>query len=208
MRARYPRWDAVARAPVRSLERAIAIGGLAATKAPRIKEILRAVRAREGGYDLSRLATMPDDEVVAYLTALPGIGAKTAACVLAFSLGRPVLPVDTHVARIAVRLGLADPRAPADAIQRTLEDLLAPAARVPAHLDLIAHGRATCRAQRPLCEACPVADLCPSAGTASVPPPSKRSRPDGTGGRRWDVGSDGARSAPPRSSGRRSPSVR
>lgn len=161
LRARFPTWDQVARARTATLEAAITIGGLAKTKAPRIKAVLAEVRAREGVMSLDRLASLPDDQIVDYLTSLPGIGAKTAACVLAFSLGRPRLPVDTHVARIAERLGLVAAGTPAHRVQAALEALVPPAARVEAHLDLIAHGRSVCVAQRPACQACMLRDLCP-----------------------------------------------
>lgn len=163
MRARYPDWRALLRARPAALADAIRPGGLADTKAPRILAILREVVAREGRPSLARLRRMPDADVRTYLTSLPGIGPKTAACVLAFSLGRPALPVDTHVHRVARRLGLAGSRASAAGTQEALEALIPPARRVDAHLDLIAHGRTTCRAQRPLCDGCVVRDLCPSA---------------------------------------------
>ena len=161
MRARFVTWEHVARARTSSLEAAIRIGGLAKTKAPRIKAVLREVRAREGSISLERLGSLSGDEVVTYLTSLPGIGAKTAACVLAFSLERPVLPVDTHVARIAQRLGVVPARTSPERVQERLEHLIAPRSRIGAHLDLIAHGRSTCTAQRPACERCVLRDLCP-----------------------------------------------
>lgn len=162
MRARYPTWEDVTRAPVRQLAASIATGGLANTKAPRIRAILREVRSREGRLSLARLRRLPDDEARAYLRTLPGIGPKTVACVLAFSLGRPALPVDTHVHRVATRLGLVDARATPERAQGILEALIPPPQRVDAHLDFIAHGRTTCRAQSPACEACVLLDLCPS----------------------------------------------
>jgi endonuclease-3 len=162
MRARYPTWEAVLRAPVRKLAASIASGGLAKTKAPRIKAILREVRRREGRLTLARLRRLPDDQARDYLRGLPGIGPKTVACVLAFSLGRPALPVDTHVHRVATRLGLVDARATPERAQVTLELLVPPARRMDAHLDLIAHGRTTCRAVNPLCEACLLLDVCPA----------------------------------------------
>lgn len=164
MRARYPSWDDVAAAPVRSLAASIRMGGLAASKAPRIKAILREVRDREGDYALDRLRIRPDDEVEDYLVSLPGVGPKTAACVLAFSLGRPRLPVDTHVHRLAIRLGLVAPAADPASTQATLERLVPPRQRVPTHVRLIAHGRTTCTARRPACHTCVLAGVCPSAG--------------------------------------------
>jgi endonuclease-3 len=162
MRRAYPTWTAVALARPAALARSIKMGGLAATKAPRIRRILREVRRREGRYSLDRLARLPDDEVVEYLTSMPGVGAKTAACVLAFSLGRERLPVDTHVHRIARRLGLVSARSSPEETQTVLERLVEGPERVPVHLALIAHGRTTCRAERPACAGCVLLDLCPT----------------------------------------------
>lgn len=163
LRARFPTWDAVASARPRSVAAAIRVGGLANTKAPRIIAVLREIRSREGSFDLGWMHEAADREVEEYLISLPGVGPKTAACVLAFSLGRPALPVDTHVARVATRLGLLAPRTPSAAGHRILADLVPPALRVPMHVGLIRHGRGVCRAGRPLCETCPLRDLCPTA---------------------------------------------
>lgn len=161
LRTRFPTWKAMMDARPAALATAIKTGGLANTKAPRIRAILREVARREGRPSLARLRRLPDADVRDYLVSLPGIGPKTAACVLAFSLARPALPVDTHVHRIARRLGLAG--GSAERAQEALEALVPPRARVEAHLDLIAHGRTTCRAQRPACRDCVLRDLCPSA---------------------------------------------
>lgn len=164
MRRSYPTWEAVAKARTPALVNAIKIGGLADTKAPRIKAVLAEVKRREGAYSLERLRKINDDEKVReYLVSLPGIGPKTAACVLAFSLGRERLPVDTHVHRVARRLELAEPKATPEQTQAALEALIPGPKRIPVHVTLIAHGRTTCTAQRPRCGACPLADLCPSA---------------------------------------------
>jgi endonuclease III len=164
MRKAFPRWSDVLAASTAELARAIQMGGLAKTKAPRIQAILREVLDREGRLSLARLRRMSDEEVVAYLETLPGIGPKTIACVLAFSLGRPALPVDTHVHRVAGRLGLIDERAGSLQAQRALEAVVKPDLRVETHLALIAHGRTTCTALRPACERCPLAALCPWPG--------------------------------------------
>lgn len=164
LRARFATWDQIADAPVGAVEEAIRPGGLAATKAPRIQAVLRAVRERRGRVDLGFLRRMPDDEVKAFLTGLPGVGPKTAACVLAFSLGRPVIPVDTHVHRLARRLGLIGPKVGANAAHDLLEAIVRPADRLPLHVALIHHGRAVCAAQRPRCGDCILLDLCPRVG--------------------------------------------
>ncbi|MCA1834557.1 MAG: endonuclease III [Actinomycetota bacterium] len=162
LRRTFPTWPLVLDASSAALVRTIAPGGLANTKAPRIQAILRVVLEREGRLSLARLRRLSDDEASAYLLSLPGIGPKTATCVLAFSLDRSRLPVDTHVQRVAVRLALAAPRSkPADT-QTALEGLVPPSARVDAHVSLIAHGRGVCRAQRPLCGSCVLLDVCPS----------------------------------------------
>jgi endonuclease-3 len=163
LRARFPTWDAVASARPRSVVAAIRVGGLANTKAPRIIAVLREIRRREGSFDLGWMREATDREVEEYLLSLPGVGPKTAACVLAFSLGRPALPVDTHVARVAIRLGLLAPRTASAAAHRILADLVPASLRVPMHVGLIRHGRGVCRAGRPRCEICPLRELCPTA---------------------------------------------
>jgi endonuclease-3 len=163
MRARFPTWEALAGARSRDLVRAIRVGGLAKTKAPRILHVLWEIREREGGFDLSWMRSASDQEVEDYLISLPGVGLKTAACVLAFSLDRPALPVDTHVFRVATRLGLLPARSSAAAAHRTLRDLVPPRLRVSLHVGLIRHGRMICKAGRPRCEECPIKDICPTA---------------------------------------------
>jgi endonuclease III len=164
MKRSFPRWADVVAAKPRQLEDSIRMGGLAKTKAPRIQTILREIADREGKISLTKLRRMSDADVGAYLGTLPGIGPKTIACVLAFSLERPVLPVDTHVHRIGARLGFYPPKTPEAKAQVVYEELVAPEDRIETHVSLIAHGRTTCTAQRPACERCVVADLCPSAG--------------------------------------------
>lgn len=111
---------------------------------------------------LARLRRVDDAEAAAYLRTLPGVGAKTVACVLAFSLGRPRMPVDTHVHRVAGRLGLIGATAVPEHAQEELEALIPPDDRLEAHVTFIAHGRSVCRAQRPLCATCLLYDLCPA----------------------------------------------
>lgn len=160
LRSRYPTWDRVARARASSVATAIRPGGLANVKAPRILAILREIGRP---YDLSWMRGATDAQIRQYLLALPGVGPKTAACVLAFSLGRPALPVDTHVLRTAARLGLVPPKATADAAHDVLEALVPPELRVEMHVGLIRLGREICRPGRPKCEECPLVDLCPTA---------------------------------------------
>lgn len=164
LRGRYASWDEVADAPAVAVEDAIRVGGLAATKAPRIQAVLRAIRERRGRIDLAFLRRASDAEVRAFLGGLPGVGPKTIACVLAFSLGRPALPVDTHVHRLARRMGLIGPRTGAAAAHDVLEQLVRPDDRLRFHVALIDHGRRVCRAQRPNCTVCGLSDRCPRVG--------------------------------------------
>jgi endonuclease-3 len=162
LRRAFPTWDEVARARSEEVADAIRSGGLANTKAPRIQAILREVREREGRFDLSSLQRMSDPETTEYLASLPGVGPKTAAVVLAFALGRDALPVDTHVHRVATRLGLIEPRTSAQKAHRVLAELVPAQIRVPLHVGFIRLGREICKAGRPLCEDCPVFELCPT----------------------------------------------
>jgi endonuclease-3 len=162
LRAAFPAWDAVVRARPGDVADAIRSGGLANVKAPRIQAILREVREREDGFDLSALREMDDAEATAYLSSLSGVGPKTAAVVLAFSLGRNAMPVDTHVHRVTTRLGMIGARTNAERAHRLLEDLVPAEMRVPLHVGLIRLGREICKAGRPRCEQCPVFALCPT----------------------------------------------
>lgn len=165
---RFPSWDAVIAAPTSEVEDAIRPGGLAPTKAPRLQELLRAVREQAPGFDLGLLSTLPMPEAKAWLRALPGVGPKTAACVLLFALGRPALPVDTHVDRVSRRLGLVPRKASVDAAHEILEAMLGPDEVYAYHVDVIQHGRRTCAARAPLCTACPLSERCPRVGLAGA----------------------------------------
>lgn len=163
LRRRFPSWDAVADARPTQVAAAIRVGGLGNVKAPRILAVLREIRRREGRLDLGWMREAPDEEVEEYLGSLPGVGPKTVACVLAFSLGRPALPVDTHVHRVGTRLGLIPPGMPAARAHGELAELVPARLRVALHVGLIRHGRQICKAGRPRCEECPLLDLCPTA---------------------------------------------
>lgn len=164
---RFPDWVLLREAPVSEIEREIAVGGLAKQKAPRIKAALDAVWQARGSFDLDFLRDLPLAEAKAWLRELKGVGPKTAACVLMFALGRPALPVDTHVHRVSQRLGLVPEKASAEKAHDILEARLQPEMTYAFHISLIKHGRRLCRAQRPLCEQCPLLDRCP-AGQAFV----------------------------------------
>ncbi|HJR45863.1 MAG TPA: endonuclease III [Actinomycetota bacterium] len=160
LKARFPTWQQVLDARPSEIADAIRPGGIAEVKARRILAILREIGAREGSLDLGRLATMSDEEVTAYLCELPGVGPKTAACVLVFSLGRPAFPIDTHVHRIVRRLGWIDEKTSAERAARELTPRIPPELRYDLHVALIDHGRAVCKAKMPRCSACSVFDLC------------------------------------------------
>ncbi|HEY7283719.1 MAG TPA: endonuclease III [Actinomycetota bacterium] len=163
LRERFPTWEALAGASPDDVAEAIRPGGLSRIKAPRILAILREIRDRDGELDLEWMRDAPDDEIGAYLRTLPGVGPKTAACVLAFSLERPVIPVDTHVHRVAGRLGWIPPGTGADRAHDVLADVVPPRLRVSMHVGLIRLGREICKPGRPRCEDCPLNDLCPTA---------------------------------------------
>jgi len=167
LRRRFADWDEVAEAPLPALARAIRRGGLGPTKAVRIRAMLRGIR--DGGVPLDDRAftAMTDQGLWDTLVALPGVGPKTAACVLLFSLDRPFFPVDTHVHRVAKRLGLVPPRADAVATQASFQQSVADDEMYPLHMNLIRHGREVCMAQRPRCSECVLRDLCPRIGVTS-----------------------------------------
>lgn len=161
MMRRFPSWDAIRDAPLDELIATIQHGGLAPQKAPRIQAILREVSAHSPNWDVGFLDELPIEEARAWLRALPGVGPKTAACVLLFSLGRPALPVDTHVERVSKRLGLIPEKTTADQAHGLLEQMVPEADYYPFHMLLIKHGRRTCIARKPACERCPLVE-CPS----------------------------------------------
>ena len=158
---RFDGWDAVRRAPVRRVAAAIRRAGLSNQKAPRIKAILKTIHQKRGELSLDYLCETPADEAWEYLRALPGVGPKTAACVLLFACRRPVLPVDTHVHRVSRRLGLIGPRTGAAKAHEELARLVPPRRVLEFHIQLIRHGRTLCSARNPKCEGCPLLDLCP-----------------------------------------------
>lgn len=168
LRARFPTWDDVADAPLPAIARAIRRGGLAPTKSVRIRELLRALRGRGMPLDERAFAGMRSKALWDLLVGLRGVGPKTAACVLLFSLGRPFFPVDTHVHRVAIRLGLVPPAADPVRAQAILQAEVAPADTYELHMQLIRHGREVCVARRPFCSRCPLGALCPRVGVSGA----------------------------------------
>ena len=165
----FPNWEQVADAPTEDLADAIRSGGIAEQKARRIKQVLAAIEEREGKVSLDRLAELEDADATAYLESLPGVGPKTAACVLVFSLGRAAFPVDTHVHRIAIRLGWIPAKTTAGAAHRLLAQIVPPPIRYDLHIALVTHGRTVCRAQRPRCDQCVLRDLCAFGSATQLP---------------------------------------
>lgn len=168
LRARFPTWDEVADAPLPAIARAIRRGGLGPTKAVRIRGILRALRGRGTALDHRALSRMGSKALWDLLVSLPGVGPKTAACVLLFSLDRPYFPVDTHVHRVARRLGLVDARADAVVAQEVLQASVPAAEMYALHMNLIRHGREVCAARRPHCSQCVLSSLCPRIGVVDA----------------------------------------
>jgi endonuclease-3 len=168
LRARFPTWEAVRDAPLEVVAEAIRPAGLAAQRAPRIRAVLRAIPEEGGRPSLEFLRRWPVERAKAWLRALPGIGPKTAAIVLLFGLGRPAFPVDTHVYRVARRIGLLPPGVSQEAAHDWMERLVPPERYAAFHLLLVRHGRRICRAQGPRCGVCPVRGLCTAYRSGAV----------------------------------------
>ncbi len=158
--ARFPDWESVMDAPPEEVVAAIRSAGLSNIKGPRIQAALRYVQRQRGELSLDFLADLPLAEALAWLTAIDGVGPKTASIVLLFSLGRPAFPVDTHVYRVTRRLGLLPERMNANQAHDFLAALGAPETYYPMHINLIRHGREICRARSPQCHICPLQDWC------------------------------------------------
>jgi len=160
--ASFDGWERIADASVGRIREVIKAGGLGTVKARYIKQALEEVRRRQGGFELDFLRKLPLDEARDWLRQLPGVGMKTASVVLLFSLGLPALPVDTHVFRVAKRLGLIDSTVSVEKAHRLLDRLVPPQDIYKFHVLLIEHGRKICKAQRPRCRECVLGSLCPS----------------------------------------------
>jgi endonuclease-3 len=160
LKARYPSWEAVRDAPTEEIIETIRPAGLANQKGPRLQEVLRQITRERGELSLDFLAQWPVEKARAWLTRFKGVGPKTAAIVLQFSLGKPAFPVDTHIYRVTGRLGLRPPNMGREAAHAFLEKVFPPETYYDAHLNLIRLGREICTARKPRCELCPLRDLC------------------------------------------------
>jgi len=175
LRERFRTWADVRDAPVDAIEEAIRPGGISKVKSARIKSILAAITQTAPGeaqslglfldhpLSLGWLAGQPVPEAQRYLTSLPGVGRKTAACVLLFALGMRDVPVDTHVSRVGTRLGLFRPGAQFDEMHDEMLEITPPGEELELHLNMLRHGRRTCHARRPACADCALQRMCPSA---------------------------------------------
>jgi endonuclease III len=166
LRERFPTWEEVRDAPVDLVEQAIRRGGISKVKSARIKAILGAVTdtgPEPGTLSIDWVAAGSVPAAQEYLCSLPGVGRKTAACVLLFAYGMADVPVDTHVSRVGSRLGLFRPKAPFEELHDTMLELTPRGQEWELHLNLLRHGRRTCHSQRPECRACALRRMCPSA---------------------------------------------
>lgn len=161
LRQRFAGWEAVRRAPASAIAKAIRAAGLSNVKAPRIKALLEEIYRQRGDVSLEFLRRWPTPQALEYLGRFPGVGPKTAACVLLFACRRPVLPVDTHVHRLSRRLGLIGRQTGAARAHQELATIVPERLVLEFHLQLIRHGRTICTARNPRCEKCPLLELCP-----------------------------------------------
>jgi endonuclease III len=160
LKHRFPTWEATRRARVGSIEAAIKSGGLAKQKSVRIKELLNEISKRRRSLDLSFLGSAPLEEAKQFLSTLKGVGPKTVACTLLFAFNRPVFPLDTHIFRIARRLGLIPEKCSDEEAHRLMGEMIPQKRYYEVHINLIGHGRKVCRPRNPLCEQCCLIDYC------------------------------------------------
>lgn len=160
LKEKYATWQDVVDAPESELIETIRSAGLANQKGPRIQKTLKRIYEERGNYDIDFLIDMPIDEAKAWLTALDGIGPKTAAIVLCFAFGLPAFPVDTHVHRVGKRIGFLPEKTSADKAHPIMEAIVPESAYYAFHIHLIWHGREICKARGPICERCPLTAHC------------------------------------------------
>ncbi len=160
LRARFPDWEAVRDAPESEVIDAIRPAGLANQKGPRIQAVLRQITAEVGRLDIGFLKDLPPDQAQQWMLRFNGVGPKTAAIVLLFSLGKPAFPVDTHIYRVSGRIGLRPAKMTVEATHNHLAAIFLPDTYYAAHLNLIRLGREICQARQPRCQQCPLQKLC------------------------------------------------
>lgn len=160
LRRQFPTWEAVRDAPEEEVIAAIRSAGLANQKGARIQAVLREISQETGNLNLNFLSEMDVSEARKWLTRFKGVGPKTAAIVLLFSLDKPAFPVDTHIYRVTGRLGLRPSKMNAEQAHQHLEQLFPPETYYAAHLNLIRLGREICQARQPQCSLCPLTSLC------------------------------------------------
>jgi len=160
LRAKFPSWEAVRDAKTKDVIEAIRPAGLVNQKGPRIQQVLKAITEERDGLDLSCLEDLSVAEAKAWLTKFNGVGPKTAAIVLCFSLNKPAFPVDTHIYRVTGRIGLRPQKMTVEKAHPHLESLFPPETFYAAHLNIIRLGREICTARKANCEICPIRNLC------------------------------------------------
>jgi endonuclease III len=160
LRAKFGTWEEVRDAETQEVIDAIRPAGLANQKGPRIQQVLRSITEERGSLDLSFLGDLSVDDARAWLMRFNGVGPKTAAIVLCFSLNKAAFPVDTHIYRVTGRIGLRPERMTVEQAHPHLESLFPPETYYPVHLNIIRLGREICQARRPRCEVCPIVTLC------------------------------------------------
>ena len=160
LRDEFPTWDLLLSVPLDRLKRVMKPAGLSNQKAPRLVEILQKVKKDHGALSLQWLNRLDDEAVESYLTSFKGLGKKGARCIMLYSLGRKVLPVDTHTVRIFKRLGYLDEAVSERRSQDIIQSMVPPDVRKPLHVNILVHGRLTCSAKRPLCEQCCINTKC------------------------------------------------
>lgn len=160
LRAKFPAWEEVRDAPEKEIIEAVRIAGLANQKGPRIQKVLQQISDERGELDIEFLKEMPLEEAHAWLTRFKGVGPKTAAIVLLFSLGMPSFPVDTHIYRVTGRIGLRPEKMTVEQAHPYLEGIFPPETYYAVHLNIIRLGREICKARKPECTSCPLVEVC------------------------------------------------
>lgn len=160
LKSSYPTWEDVLAADPAEVEKLLAVGGLQKEKTKKIRDSLARLKSDFGRITLDPLLEKTSEEAFEYLTSLPGVGPKTAACVIGFGLGKPAFPVDTHVNRISKKLGLVPEEASPEKTQRLMSEMVPPELQMPLHVMMIRHGRTLCTARNPRCGKCPLSSSC------------------------------------------------